>query len=700
MKRPLRIGVVFFVASAIWIFVSDVAVVTLAGNLEAMRVAQTLKGWLYVAFASLLVVYLARRELEASRREAESLRRSEDRYRHLFDRAPLPLWIFDQETLEFLEVNEAAVEKYGYTREEFLAMTIADIRPPDHRTRLLESVGSEEGLHRAGVWTHLARDGTEIDVEIAAFPVRFRGRPAEFVMATDVATRAMAHEALRQGRRTYEQLFQKSHAIMLIVDPDDGSIVDANRAAAGFYGYSVERLCGMRVSDLNPADPRTLDHHLEESSRSRARFLQVRHRVADGSERDVEVYAAPVELGDQKVVLAIVHDVSDRAEMRRQLEHAQRMETLGRLAGGVAHDFNNLLTVIRNTAELVEEELGTGGDAGKDLRVIVDATERGANLTRQLLAFSRKQVSRPEVVEINTGLNRMSGMLERLLGDRMRIDWDVTDRPTHAWVDRGQIEQVVLNLVLNARDAMPEGGTLRLSTRVEPGEGEGDQVVLAVEDDGPGVPSDLRQSIFEPFFTTKPEGEGTGLGLSTVFGIVRQAHGSVTLDPEYSDGARFLVRLPLVPTPLESAESKSDPASGMDRDILPSPDLEPVLLVEDDPAVRRVAERILTRAGYDAVSVPSAEEALDLIRSRGTESVSLVVSDVVMPGMNGPEMLGEMRRLGVTAPAILTSGHRPRAPDDLERERLDPIRYLDKPFSAEELVGAVERMVLDSGRGV
>lgn len=693
MQRPMRIGVVFLVVSAVWIFVSDVVVVAIASDLETMRVAQTLKGWLYVTLATVLVVYLARRELAADRREAESLRRSEERYRHLFDRAPLPMWIFDRETLEFLEVNRAAVERYGYSREEFLEMTIADIRPSDHRARLLESVGSEDGLHRAGIWTHVARDGTPMNVEVTAYPVRFRDRAAEFVMATDVATRAMAHEALRQGRRTYEQLFRNSQAVMIIVDPDDGSIVDANLAAAAFYGRSAEELRGSRLSDLNPADPRVLAHHMEEASRSRVRFLQFRHRIADGSERDVEIYAAPVRLGDRRVILAMIHDVTERAEIRRQLEHAQRMETLGRLAGGVAHDVNNLLTVIRNTAELAGRDLEAGGDASDDLQVIIDATDRGANLTRQLLAFSRKQVSCPEIVEVRAELERMSGMLDRLLGDRLRIEWDLTDRPTHVWMDRGQLEQVVLNLVLNARDAMPDGGTLRLATRVGSGEsaGEDDHVLLVVQDDGPGVPDEIREAIFDPFFTTKPEGKGTGLGLSTVFGILRQAHGSVVLDPEYRGGARFVVRLPRIDAVPESAEPGSERST--QASAAASPDLAPVLVVDDDDAIRAVVERILTRAGYGTEAVSSASEALDLVRARGPGSVSLVISDVVMPDMHGPEMLAEMRSLGVTAPAILTSGYQPSPPDGSERTRLDPIHYLDKPFSADELVATVQRSI-------
>ncbi|MFO7892304.1 MAG: PAS domain S-box protein [Longimicrobiales bacterium] len=693
MKRPYRLGLVFFIASVLWIFLSDLAVVVAFEDPGSIRVAQTVKGWLYVALATVLVVYLARRELRAVAEERRELEESEARYRNLFDRAPVPMWIYDLETLEFLEVNRAAVEHYGYTRKEFLGMTIADIRPESEVEKLQESVGAEPGLHRAGVWTHLTREGTPIQVEITSYPIAFRDRAAEFVMAVDVTTREEVHDALRRGQQTYEQLFRNSHAIMLVIDPDDGSIVDANPAAEQFYGYSADRFRTMKVSDINTADPRLLAARMAEVRQKQVHFFQFQHRLADGSVRDVEVYSGPVDLGDQRVLFSIVHDVSDLAAARHQLEHAQRMEVLGRLAGGVAHDFNNILAVIGGAAALAADSLPPNTPVRDDLDEIIRASDRGARLTRQLLAFGRKQVTRPEVLELNEALEDMADGLRRLVGEHIRLTFDLTPDPTPVYVDAGQLEQVLLNLVVNARDAIVGQGRIRVRTRVETA-GEGpDRVRMEVEDNGPGIPAEATDSIFEPFFTTKDVGKGTGLGLSTVFGILEEAGGGIELDRSYEAGARFVVRLPRLEPSAAAFEPAAEPTPAVPAGAGSEPPLGPILLVEDDEALRHVMERMLTRAGYRVLGASSGKHALEVLNDRPADAEPvLVISDVVMPDLPGPAMMRALREAGYDAPVLFTSGYSPEDARDLV-DHFPGSRFLEKPFTSAQLLAEVRTVL-------
>ena len=515
------------------------------------------------------------------RQEAEeALRASEARYRLLFENNPQPMWVFDSETLAFLAVNSAACHHYGYSRDEFLGMTIRDIRPPEDVPELFSGLATEPREYQpARVWKHRVKDGTEIDVEIHSHPLVFDEREAQLVLAVDV---------------------------------------------------------------------------------------------------------------------------TQRTQLEQQLRQSQKIEAIGQLAGGVAHDFNNVLTVILGHCELLLKELKADDRVREDIVEIQVAGERAATLTRQLLAFSRKQLLEPVVLDLNEIVRGLEKMLRRLIPEDIIIRTSLATGSPRILADPGQLEQIIMNLVVNARDAMAEGGHITIeTTRVEFDAGytalhsyatPGPQVMLAVSDTGSGMSRDTQARIFEPFFTTKAQGSGTGLGLSTVYGIVKQSGGSIEVYSEPGQGTVFKIYFSEVADEI-TARRPSDR-----EPVGPVRGSETILLVEDEDGLRVLARRALEMYGYTVLEGPSAESAMQV--SEGHEgAIHLLLTDTVMPGRSGPELARillterpEMKVLymsGYTSEGILRRGPLERAMD-----------FLQKPFTPDALVARV-RGVLDApGVGV
>ena len=517
------------------------------------------------------VTELARRAAAAVETQwlLESLASSEERYRLLFDANPLPMWVYDADSLRFLAVNEAAVRHYGYTRAEFLSMAITDIRPREDVDTLLSDLQQQggPGSRTPGTWRHRKKDGTLIDAEITAGRVIFEGRPAALVLA---------------------------------------------------------------------------------------------------------------------------QDVTERLQLEERLAQAEKMEAIGRLAGGVAHDFNNLLTVISGYAEIL---LGRPGMPGREqLAEIAHAAEQAAGLTRSLLAFSRRQVLHPRVLDLNDIVAGMEPMVQRIIGDDVSVGVRLAPGLAAVEADQAQLERVILNLAANARDAMPHGGRLTIETaNVElddgyvTGRGEGTagpNVLLAVSDSGIGMSEDVQRHLFEPFFTTKPPGAGTGLGLSTVFGVVKQSGGSIYVYSEEGRGTTIKVYLPAAaPDRVEDAEAAGDLAAERGS--------ETIMVVEDDESVRDLVRLMLESKGYNVLAAAGAAEAERIC----TDGVDLLLTDVVMPDVNGP-VLAE--RLSATSPSmriLFMSGY-----SDVAVYRHGEISpdasFIEKPFTDRTLARKV-REVLD-----
>jgi nitrogen-specific signal transduction histidine kinase len=384
--------------------------------------------------------------------------------------------------------------------------------------------------------------------------------------------------------------------------------------------------------------------------------------------------------------------VAELQATREQFAHAQRMEAVGRLAGGVAHDFNNLLSVILGGVELV---LSDPGPPDRELLVEIRAAgERAAGLTRQLLAFSRRQVVTPSVVDLNALVVELERMLGRLLGERFRLETRPLADVATVHADRGQIEQVVVNLVVNARDAMPEGGTIVVETRTVTVTGDharsgedavpGEYVTIAVRDTGTGMTDEVRSHLFEPFFTTKSPGKGTGLGLATSYGIARQSGGHIAAYTEVGRGTTMRVYLPLAHAGPEPAEADAAPPRGGS---------ETILLVEDEPGVRRVAAHVLGARGYRVLETASGEEALRVLEAHPDE-IHLLLTDVVLPGLGGRELAERAAELRRDLKILFASGY---TDDVVLQHRLvtDDVPFIQKPFAAASLSRKV-REVLDA----
>jgi len=508
----------------------------------------------------------------AERVDAEVAARAhaEEQWRLLFGENPHPMWVFDRETLRFLAVNNAALGNYGFSRAEFLAMTIDQLRPPEEPDS--GSVGEPESRQLAETVKHRRQDGKIRDVEIRTQAVVFDGRPACLVLAQDITARLVLEASFRQ---------------------------------------------------------------------------------------------------------------------------AQKMEAVGRLAGGIAHDFNNLLAVIMTYTELVREDLPASDPRSADLEMVSDAADRAHALTRQLLAFSRQQILQPAVLDPNQAVIAVELLLRRLLGEDIIVDLQLDSTVGRMRIDPGQFEQVLLNLAVNARDAMPAGGSLTISTApVEVDEASqalhglprpGRFVMISVADSGVGMTAETKARIFEPFFTTKEVGKGTGLGLATVYGIVTQAEGSVTLYSEVGMGATFRIYLPEVLTDPDAVLEPGPPEAAPGGS-------ETILLVEDDPAVRSAAATVLERLGYAVLSAQGAEEALALLARHGS-AIRLVISDVVMPSTDGPALLDQIWSTYPDVRALLMSGYT----GDIIAKRgvlQGRIAFLEKPFTA-AVLGRKVREVLE-----
>ena len=508
----------------------------------------------------------------------DALRVSEASSRLLFESSPLPMWVYEAETLDFLAVNDAAVEHYGYSRPEFLSMTIADIRPPEDLARLMENVKEDRDLlQTSGPWRHCKKDGEVIDVEIASHVIDFAHHKAVLVVSLDVTER--------------------------------------NRIAA------------------------------------------------------------------------------EKENLEKQLRQSQKLEAVGQLAGGVAHDFNNLLAVILNYARFLREDL-EGSEGAEDADQILHATNKAANLVRQLLAFSRREIIKPEVLDLNSVVTEMERMLRRTTKESISI---VVQKEPELWrteVDPGQLEQVILNLVVNADGAMPDGGTLQIRTgnrtidEVVAGQRAGleagNYVWLSVSDDGLGMSKEVVAHIFEPFFTTKAVGEGTGLGLSTAYGIVKQAGGDISVYSEPGKGTTFNIYLPA--TSAEVTPRKTTVPG--DRTYIGT---ETILVVEDEKGVREIAQRLLTKAGYTVLASESPLEALTMVDGDGPR-IDLLLTDVIMPELSGRQLASRLAAKIPGLPTIYMSGY---TDEIIARQGIleGGVSFLQKPFGEEDLLPLVREVI-------
>ncbi len=486
-----------------------------------------------------------------------------------------------------------------------------------------------------------------------------------------------------EKQESLKRLFEGSPLAQFLCERSGLAIIEVNRAAEIAFGLSRTDCIGRKLSELHPAPERpALERSMEEAAGpgGDGRLPGDWHYVLGVKEpRTVEITARAIAFGSREVLLVVVVDVSERRNLEERLRDSQKMEALGRLAGGVAHDFNNILTAILGYCSLLAIKPGESHSRGF-VREIERSGERAAALTRQLLAFSRKQVLVPQVLDLGTVLSDLEMMLGTVAGEDVELSLSIEEDLEPVKADRSQIEQVVLNLAVNARDAMPHGGALEIILRRDASRAGG--VALSVRDTGVGMDECTRSRIFEPFFTTKAPGKGTGLGLATVYGIVTQSGGTVEVESTPGAGTRFVVWLPFCreTMPPERPIEESVDFSGSAT----------VLLVEDEEVVRHMTGRILEEQGYRVLPAANAIEALDLAERH--REVDLVVTDVVMPGMRGPELVSRLLGARPELKVLYVSGY---AADSLGLGGiLDPdTPFLAKPFTATVLARRVREVL-------
>ena len=506
---------------------------------------------------------------------------------------------------------------------------------------------------------------------------------AEFIACIAIESDRAAVE-LRDSEAQFRTFVDYAADAFFVCEGQSGVVIDVNLQACTSLGYTRDELIGSLPIRFDPAAvPAMMVGIGRRLMMGETVTLDSEHIRKDGSRFPVEVRMRMFEARGRRVSLVLVRDVTARRLLEEQLRQAQKMEAIGRLAGGVAHDFNNLLTVINGYTEVLLAEIESP-TAREDLTVIRDAGARAAALTAQLLAFSRRTIIAPRALNLNAVVARLAKMFERVLGEDVALVTIAEPELASVMAEEGQLEQVLLNLVVNARDAMVRGGTLTIATsHVDSELLGGRQVCLSVEDTGEGMAEDVRARVFEPFFTTKPQGKGSGLGLATVYGIVKQAGGQIRVDSTVGTGSRFAVLLPASDAPEEVATEVSAPRLRGN---------EVVLLVEDEEAVRRLVQRGLAMHGYTVLSAPGGEQALRL-EAAHVGPIALLITDVVMPGMPGRELADAIKARRPATKVLYMSGY---TDDEVVRHGVVVARdaFFQKPFTPLGLVRKV-RAVLD-----
>ena len=615
----------------------------------------------------------------------------------MFRASPIPLWIYDRETLRILDVNEAAVRQYGYTRDEFLDRTIADIRPVGEVQALLRSVSEQHhGWRRSGVWRHQRKNGDVFHVEITAADCLIDGRDCVMVAAMDVTELHQGHERLERSERRFQELIESLNDIVVTTDLD--GVITYVSPKIVEYGYTSRELVGAPMHRcIHPDDlPLVLGAMREALSGAPAR-LEYRALGGGGTVHHLRasIRAMLDEHGQPAGLSGVLADITEQRTAEEQLRVSQRLEAIGRLAGGVAHDFNNLLVVIKGYAELGLQRLPPADPLRGDLQEILLAGQRAASLTQQLLAFGRKQLLRPAAIDLNEVVRSMTSMLRRVIGEDISLEANLAPDLAPVFIDAGHLEHAILNLVLNARDAMPNGGRLQLSTarkaeHPELPETRGGQpaVLLTVSDSGTGMNDATRARVFEPFFTTKPQGQGTGLGLPMVYGFVKQSGGALDLWSEPGAGTRVSIAFSAHhPAAAATVPSPAPPiATGTER----------VLVVEDDDAVRQLVGRVLTVAGYAWTAAGRPGEALKLLGEKGC-AFDLLLTDFLMPEMTGAELAQRALAMCPSLRVVYMTGYRD-LPAGAQTAVDRDAPTVSKPFTSAQLTGAI-RAALESRQG-
>jgi PAS domain S-box-containing protein len=632
----------------------------------------------------------------------EQARSSAERFRLLVDTAAAPILLLAPD-LKILEINAEAERLYGRGRAALLGRDYFKALDPLGRGGLARADFAQviAGYPARGVEGRVRRaDGAErVLLWNATRLMAPGGRPGGIIaVAQDITERQRAEEALREREARMSSIISTAPDAIITID-ERGIVQSFSSASEKLFGYAAGEVVGRNVSMLMPpphheAHDAYLGRYLETGEK---RIIgigrEVEARRKDGTVFPVELAVGEARIGDTRIFTGFIRDLTARARMEQELRQAQKMEAIGQLTGGLAHDFNNLLTVITGNLEMLEPRLA-GADDRELLHEAQEAADLGAKLAGRLLAFGRRQSLNPKPTDLSALVAGMADLLRRSLGASVEVETRLAPGLHATMADPGQVENALLNLAINARDAMPGGGRLTIETgeaaiNRESAHGAGMQpgryVMLTVSDTGKGMSPEVRRRAFEPFFTTKGPGSGTGLGLSMVYGFVKQSGGHVQLFSEEGKGTTVRIYLPALAGGAAGAAGPKEAASA------PAPRTMAVLLVEDDPRVRKVTARRLRGLGYAPIEAGDARAALEVLGRR--DEVDLLFTDIVMPGgMSGVDLAREARRLRPGLKILFTSGYADQAAT--ERGMVtENARWLAKPYRTEDLAQALRELL-------
>jgi PAS domain S-box-containing protein len=628
----------------------------------------------------------------SDRKHAEAgLRESEKRFRDLFEGSPDAIFVEDLHGT-VLDVNPAACRLHGVTREELIGKKVFDLVPPDQGEQVARDFQAlVEGRRQQVEGASRMQDGRTVPVEVRASRIKYAAQEAVLLHVHDITDRKLAEAALRSSEMLFHSVWENSVDGMRLTD-ENGTIVAVNDAFCKLVGLRREDLEGKPFTVIF-ADSELPGRMLEEFRQCfRDRIVEKqrerRLRLHNGNVVTLEHTNSFVELrGQSSLLLGQFRDLTAQKRLEEQLRQSQKMEAIGQLAGGVAHDFNNILTVIHGHASLLLARASLAGISAKSVQQISEAAERAAGLTRQLLAFGRRQVMQPRQLDMNEVVGNMTKMLGRILGEDIALQLRYSPQPALVQADAGMMEQVLLNLAVNSRDAMPKGGLLAIKispvnvdaihTAEHPEACVGNYACLSVTDTGCGIPPENLRRIFEPFFTTKEVGKGTGLGLATVYGIVKQHQGWIEVESEVGKGTAFKVFLSLNG---ETAKIGYDQPS----EKAARGGTETILVVEDEAPVRELVCCVLARHGYRVLQAESGTRALQVWRD-SKEEIDLLLTDLVMPdSLNGRELAEKLWTERPRLKVIFTSGY---SADAVGKDFVlcRGLNYLQKPYHPHKL---------------
>jgi PAS domain S-box-containing protein len=620
-------------------------------------------------------------DVTAQRRGEDALRHSEAQYRHLFESAGDAIMVFEPETETIFDANPKACELYGFTRDELIGTSvkrlIVDVARAEDR---IANVGRSTHVQPFET-VHLRRDGTPVDLEVSMSVIDYRGHPARLVTARDITKRKQGEE---ERRRLSVAMEQSAEAVVIT---DSGGVIQyVNPAFTWITNYRADEVIGLnpRVLKSGQQNPSFYAEMWTTIAHGSVWTGKLTNRRKDGTLYEEEMSISPIRAENGTIInyVAVGRDVTEEIALQAQLRQAQKMEAVGMLAGGVAHDFNNLLQAMLSHVEVVRGRYAEAAQMAATMADLEAEIRRGSALTRQLLLLARRETAKLEQLDLNEVIGSAATFLRRLVRANVAFSVELADEALPVTADRGQIDQVLMNLAVNAADAMPGGGRLTIRS----GSHGRAWVWFAADDTGSGIPIEIRERIFEPFFTTKAQGKGTGLGLSVVHGIVTQHHGVVEIQDVPGGGTSFRVTLPRA----GSREHPEVVLPTVDASSTPAGHGERVLVVEDEEGARQGLTEILRMLGYDVVAVGSGEEAGLLPSQPGFD---VLLTDMMLPGIAGEELARGLLDRWPALKVIFMSGY---AQDEAVRRGAlaGRVHFLQKPFDmaslAREIRAALE----------